>query len=86
MTLQAFLIGVLEFLSFLIVTVNFRACAKGKIALTVGTDVLIATIGFEITQRIAEATTLEERLAYIVGASLGSVSGMRLTRRWDEPS
>lgn len=79
MPLRALLIGSLEFLAFLIVTVNFRACAKGKVALTVGTDVLIATIGFEITQRIAEATTLEERLAYIVGASLGSIAGMRLT-------
>jgi hypothetical protein len=76
-------IGGLEFLSFLIATIGIRACAKGKILLVMGTDILFATIGFQLTQMIANADTLQERVAYVVGACLGSACGMLLTRRWD---
>jgi predicted alpha/beta-fold hydrolase len=83
--MKALAIGALEFLAFLIVTINFRACAKGKIGLTVGTDVLISANGFLLTKMIVQASTPAEMIAYVVGASLGSTLGMLLTKRWDEP-
>lgn len=81
--MRCFEIGLLEFLSFLIVTINFRACAKGYIKITVGTDILLATFGFTLTQKIANATTWEEQACYVLGAACGSVLGMRITRSWD---
>ena len=81
--LRELFIGGLECLMFFVVTINFRACAKGKILVTVGTDVLIAGLGFQLTQMIAAANSWTERGAYIVGACLGSTLGMLLTKKWD---
>jgi uncharacterized protein YebE (UPF0316 family) len=81
---RAILIGALELVSFFVVTINFRACAKGKIGITVATDVMLAGLGFQLTQMIADARTVEERIAYVIGAALGSICGMRITKRWDE--
>jgi uncharacterized protein YebE (UPF0316 family) len=80
---RAVLIGGLEFLSFLIVTINFRACAKGKIALTCSTDAMLATLSFVLTRQIVNANTRAEMICYVIGACTGSVLGMRITRGWD---
>jgi hypothetical protein len=74
----------LELIAFLLLTVNFRAIAKGFVKTAVGTDVLIAAVGFTLTKMIADAEGLSEQVAYVLGAAGGSVLGMRLTRRWDD--
>jgi hypothetical protein len=74
----------LEFLMFLIITVNFRAVAKGWIKTTVATDCRIASLGFTLMKLVVEAKTVAEMLGYVTGAGLGSVCGMWLTRRWRE--
>ena len=73
-----------EALLFLCATLNIRACAKGWIRMTLGTDALIAGLSFSLIAWIAESGTWPEHSAYIAGALAGSYMGMRWTRRWQE--
>jgi hypothetical protein len=77
---SALVIMALQFLSFLVVTVNFRFLAKGNIGATVLTDALIAALGFTLFKLIAEANTPLEMVGYVLGASAGSAVGMCATR------
>ena len=71
-----------EVILFLLLTVNYRACAKGWVKTTVGTDALIAGLNFSLIKWIAETGTLGEHGAYIAGAMVGSYAGMRITQHW----
>ena len=71
-----------EALLFLLLTVNYRACAKGWVKTTVGTDVVIAGLNFSLIKWIADTGTLGEHGAYIAGAAVGSVIGMGITKHW----
>jgi hypothetical protein len=77
---SALLLMALQFLSFLIVTVNFRFLARGNLRATVLTDALIAALGFTLFKLIAEASTSLEMAGYVLGACAGSAVGMRVTR------
>lgn len=70
-------------LNFLLIVVNIRACAKGKIWMAVVTDFLICILGFGLIHIIASAHTPQDVLAYALGGSCGSALAIRLTRRWD---
>lgn len=81
----ALLISGLQTVSFLLLTVNFRAIAKGYLVTAVATDALIAGVGFLLIRLIADArTTAVYMIAYVIGACAGSASGMWLTRNWRE--
>lgn len=73
-------IGALVWVQFLVLTINFRMIALGHIPGAVITDGIIAFLGWTLVKRIAEATTVPERCGYIIGAMLGSVSGILITR------
>lgn len=75
---------VAEAVVFLMATLNIRACAKGRIQMTLGTDAAIAGLNFLLIQRIAEAGTSLECMAYTAGAVAGSAAGMFLTKHWTE--
>jgi hypothetical protein len=81
--MRCFVIGALELVAFFLATINFRACAKGFVKATVLTDVLISANGFLLTKMIVEAKTPGEMGSYVLGAALGSIIGMRITRSWD---
>lgn len=72
-----------EFVAFFLATLNFRYCANGKLLPTLGTDVLLAANGFVVVKLVSEATSPLEMLGYVIGAGLGSLVGMRLTRGLD---
>lgn len=73
-----------EALLFLVITLNYRACAKGWIKTTVVTDAIIAGLNFSLIKWIAETGTLGEHGAYIVGAMVGSTAGMLISQHWQE--
>lgn len=73
-----------EALLFLFITLNYRACAKGWVKTTVGTDAVIAGLNFSLIKWIAETGTLGEHSAYITGAMAGSTVGMWITKHWKE--
>ena len=61
-----------EGILFLLLTINYRACAKGWVKTTVGTDAIIAGLNFTLIKWIAETGSLGEHGAYIAGAVVGS--------------
>lgn len=83
---SAFVLALLEAASFLIVTINLRALAKGRVWLTVSTDALISGIGFFVVKQVAGATTYLEMVGYVIGACSGSAAGMYITRAWQDES
>jgi hypothetical protein len=71
-----------EALMFFFATLNIRACAKGKTAMTLGTDAGIAGFNFFLIGRIAEQGDAPSLLAYIAGAMVGSYIGMWFSQHW----
>lgn len=69
--------------NFLLIVVNIRACAKGKILIAVLTDFVICVLGFTLIRLIASAGSAPEVLAYAAGGSSGSALAILLTRKWD---
>jgi predicted alpha/beta hydrolase len=65
-------LALMQFLSYFIVTFNYRAVAEVSYMGTFVTDVLIAALAFSSIKRVAEATTWHERVGYIVGGSIGA--------------
>lgn len=65
-------LAAIEFASYFIVTLNTRAIASIDYVGTFITDVCIAGLAFTAIKRIADATTKEEQVMYVVGASLGA--------------
>lgn len=65
-------LAVMQFLSYFIVTFNYRAVAEVSYSGTFVTDVLIAALSFSSIKRVAEARTWHERIGYIVGGSIGA--------------
>lgn len=76
----AALLCVLQFVSVFVVTLNFRYCAKGRIAATVSTDVILFALQFTVLKRVVAANSTIEAAAYVLGASLGSIAGMLYTK------
>lgn len=71
-----------EAVVYLAATINIRACSKGWIKSTLATDAIIAGLNFSLVVWIAQASSITEQLAYILGAVTGSATGMWLTRKW----
>jgi len=65
-------LAAIEFASYFIVTLNTRAIASVNYLGTFATDVCIAGLAFAAVKRIADATTREEQVMYVVGAALGA--------------
>jgi len=78
--MSALVLLVVQFVAVLVVTLNYRYCAKGKIAATVITDVMIFSLQFFVLKRVVEASSFAEALGYVLGSSLGSIAGMLYTK------
>jgi hypothetical protein len=82
---RAALLLVLMWLNFALLTANFRAIAQARYVAAILTDVAIAICGWTLFRLIAESQHGVERVAYVIGAALGSATGIYLTRRWGQP-
>lgn len=69
----------LNFLSYLILTIDYRATAQANILWSIISNATIALLTFTILKRIVEAKTKLECLGYIVGGTIGNVAGIYLT-------
>lgn len=70
-------------LNFLLIVINIRACAKGKMWVAVTTDFTICVLGFGLIHLIASAHTPVDVAAYALGGACGSAAAIQLTRKWD---
>lgn len=75
------LLGLVWF-QFILVTVNYRAIAQGRYLATGVSDFVIAACSFGLFKLIQNAETPVEVLGYSVGATLGGISGIWLTKHW----
>jgi hypothetical protein len=80
--MRALTLGLLVWVQFILVTVNYRAIAQARYIATGVTDFLIAGLGFTLFKLIQEATSPMEVLGYSIGAVLGGISGIWLTKHW----
>jgi uncharacterized membrane protein YjjB (DUF3815 family) len=81
---RALLLGLAIWLQYALITVNFRAIARAKYHAAVLTDLAIACCGWSLFKLIASSSGLLEQTGYLLGAGMGSLTGIYLTRRWKE--
>ena len=86
-TLRVFGLGVLvQFISYVNLTINFRAIAHEQYLVAVVTDALAVVISILIVQRIANPEKpvrwTMEQWGMVVGGSLAAMVGIALTRSW----
>lgn len=70
----------LQCLNYGLIAMSIRYLAAGSYLGLGVTDGLIAFYGFTIIQRVAQADTLVERIAYALGGTARSLLGLWLTR------
>ena len=78
--MSAIKLGVLNFILYLLLVINYRSVAQGRYLESVCSDILIASFGFSLFKTMQEATTRIERLAYIIGGGIASAAGIYLTK------
>lgn len=79
-----FLMMAVQFISYLNLTVNFRAIAHGYVSAAMCTDALAVVISIFIIKRVSgskEPWTWSET-GMVIGGSLAAAVGMTLTRAW----
>lgn len=81
---RAALLLIAIWLQYALITVNFRAIAQARYQAAVLTDLAIACCGWTLFKLIAQSTGFLEQAGYLLGAALGSFTGIYLTRRWKE--
>lgn len=69
--------------NFLLIVVNIRACAKGKIVVAVVTDFVICLLGFGLIHLVSQAHTWDQMASYAAGGAGGSAIAILITRKWD---
>jgi hypothetical protein len=63
-------------------TLNYRACAQGRLARTLITDAMLAALGFLVIRHIAtDATTWPAFAGYVSGGLAGTTIAMLWDRR-----
>lgn len=73
-------LAILNFISFLLVTVNFRAVAQGRYLLTFVTDITLCLLGFTIFKRLQAAEkNRAQALAYAIAGAVAAQLGIFLT-------
>jgi hypothetical protein len=75
-------LALLIWFQFAIVTVNYRAIAQARYVAAALTDGVIAICGFTLFKMIAASDTPYDIAGYAVGAMLGGITGIYLTRQW----
>ena len=82
-SLRDFLIGLaVQFTSYIVLTINFRAIASERYLIAGGTAALAAILAYTIVRRIVKDETRATLAGMITGGSLGDMAGIWLTRVW----
>jgi len=76
---------VLQFLIYLVATVDFRAVATNRIQWVIATNGALPMLGYAMTRLTAETHQgFLGALAVAIGGVAAAVVGMRLTRHWKD--
>ena len=73
-------LAALNLVSYLVLTVDFRATSQGNYAWAAGVNIVIALLSMTILKRIVEARSVGERIGYALGGSAGTVAGIWLSK------
>ena len=72
----------LQFLLYLLITVNFRAIAQGRYGWTVFTDMLISAAQFWIIRKVgSSADSVIAWIGFVCGGAGGSSTGIYLSKK-----
>lgn len=82
--IDAFKLAAMQFLSWSICTLSWRAVAQANIPAAVLTDTTLGTLSFFVLRKIAKAddTTLIPWIGYTLGGVAGTVTGIYLSLWW----
>ena len=69
----------IQFCYYLLITINYRAVALLNYSATFITDILIASLVFTSIQKVANAESRGERIAYIFGGAIGATIALKLS-------
>lgn len=70
-----------QFVLYLILTVNYRAVARGDYAQTFVTDLLLGTFSFLSIRQAMKAEHRVEKISYVLSGALGAMFALWITRR-----
>lgn len=76
------LLAGLQFLNFLILTVNYRAVAHGLYTWTALTDMLICLINWTLIKKVANEDSMWARVGYLFGGTTAGIVGIWITQSW----
>ncbi len=81
---DAVMLASIQFLSWSICTLSWRAVAQANVPVAILTDSTLGTLQFFVIRKIAkgEATTLLQWLGYTVGGVMGTVTGIYTSLWW----
>jgi hypothetical protein len=65
--------------AYLLITINYRAVARGNYLWTAATDLSFAAFNFGLIRRIAKSETRSAWLGYTLGGCVGSLLGIFLS-------
>jgi len=65
-------LAMLNFMSYFIITINFRAVAEANYLWTFITDIILACLGFTVLKHIQEANSKFEMICYAIGGAIGA--------------
>lgn len=74
--------GALQFISYLNLTINFRAIAHEQYAFAVVTDGVACFLSYTVVKRIAGDKSRWGLVGLILGGSFAALVGIWLTRTW----
>jgi len=82
---DALVLAVMQYLSWGICTISWRAVAQANITASVITDTSLATLQFFVFRKIAKTTDenfLIPWIGYTIGGVLGTITGIYLSILW----
>lgn len=77
-----FLSAIVQFISYIVLTINFRAIANTQYLFAASTAMLAAFLSYTIVRRVIKDETWSTVCGMMVGGACGDVCGIYLTRHW----
>jgi hypothetical protein len=69
-------LGALNWLSYFLLTWDYRVVAQGNYFWAVCTSITLGMLAFSVIKRISEAKGRVEEIGYVIGGTLGTVFGI----------
>jgi hypothetical protein len=74
-------LGLLNCLSYFILTCDIRSVSQGNIAWAIVVNIAIAMLGFSIFKRLQQSEGWADRIAFTLLGTVGTVIGILVTKR-----